>query len=133
MHKHNICHRYLKLENIPETNGGAKYDVIKGDISYLASVLMILTAGIPAFGCPNKSDKNFKRIYIKRYDLYWKKIEPKINLKEITISQDFKDLFNKIVSIEPNERLNIDEMLEHPWIKEINDMKKDKLEEFKKK
>ena len=86
---------------------------------------MILTAGIPAFGCPNKSDKNFKRIYIKRYDLYWKKIEPKINQKGITISPDFKNFFNKIVAIEPNERLNIDEMLAHPWFKEINDMKKD--------
>ena len=133
-HKHNICHRDIKLENIllndkyipkicdfglaclntksltrncgtdnykpPEINGTNIYDGIKVDIFYLASTLMILTTGLPGFILPN------------------------------TLSKEFKDLYFKMISIKPKKRPNIDEILEDPWFKEIDDMKINEQEKF---
>ena len=162
LHKHNICHRDIKLDNIlfdvecspkicdfghacfnsnhlifdrgtdifkpPEANGITEYDGIKGDIFYLASALMILTTGGAAFKNPDINDDYFKYIYEENFNLYWNTIEPK--LSHITLTSNFKDLFWKMISYEPKNRPTIDVILEHPWFKEINDMKKNNLKGF---
>ena len=66
----------------PEAKTSSRYDGIKGDIFYLASILMILTTGVTAFDFPDKDDYLFNRIYYKQYKLYWDKIEPKFKQKK---------------------------------------------------
>ena len=161
LHKHNIFHSDIKLDNIvldenispkicdfgyacfyspeskciggtkiyqpPEVNDEKNFDGIKGDIFYLASVLMILTAGIPAFSKPTKSDSYFKKIYDDQYELYWNKMDSILN---ITLSPEFKDLFWKMASFEPKKRPTIDIILKHPWFNEINDIKKNNPKKF---
>jgi len=164
LHKHNICHRDIKLDNIlfdeecspkicdfghacfnsnnlifnrgtniykpPEVNGIAQYDGIKGDIFYLASALMILTTGIRAFVKPDKNDHLFKLIIFNKDELYWKKMKGLVATRGIVLSNEFKDLFWKMISYEPKNRPTIDEILGHPWFKDINDMKKNDLKRF---
>jgi len=163
-HKHNICHRDIKLENIllndkyipkicdfglaclntksltrncgtdnykpPEINGTNIYDGIKVDIFYLASTLMILTTGLPGFILPKKDDPFFIEIMKENSESYWKKVDKQMKAKDITLSKEFKDLYFKMISIKPKKRPNIDEILEDPWFKEIDDMKINEQEKF---
>ena len=57
----------------------------------------------------------------KNYKTYWEKISKEIG----EISDELKDLFLKMVSFNPEERPNIDEILNHSWMKEIEDLNKD--------
>ena len=47
----------------------------------------------------------------KRYEHYWK------NFDKFNLSKEFKDLINHLVCFDPNQRLSIDDILNHPWIK----------------
>ena len=167
LHKHNICHRDIKLENIlldenfspkicdfgfacfnssklvfkcgtetykpPEVNGITEYDGIKCDIFCLASILMFLTTGSNAFESPIRSDSVFKRIILNKEKSFWDKMDPKLKLKkEIVLSPEFKDLYWKMISYDPQKRPTIDEILKHPWFQEINDIKKNDLKRLKK-
>ena len=48
----------------------------------------------------------------------------------ITLSQEFKELYFKMISIKPEKRPKIKEILNDPWFKEIDDMKKNNQEQF---
>ena len=48
----------------------------------------------------------------------------------ITLSQEFKELYFKMISIKPEKRPDIEEILNDPWFKEIDDMKKNNQEQF---
>ena len=38
----------------------------------------------------------------------------------MTFSDELKDLLNKMLEVNPFKRIKIDEILEHPWLAEIN-------------
>ena len=114
----------------PEVNGENKYDCLKVDIFYLASALILLTTGLPGFSKPNKDDYFFKEIIKEDYNRYWKKVDIQMQNAGIKLSKEFKDLYFKMISINPEKRPKITEILKDPWFKEIDDMKKDNKEGF---
>ena len=114
----------------PEINGKNNYDAIKVDIFYLASALMILTTGLPGFLMPNKGDYFFSEINKEDYNSYWTKIDSRMKAIGITLSKEFKDLYFKIISIKPEKRPKITEILNDPWFNEINDLKKNNQDQF---
>ena len=155
-HEHNICHRDLKLENIllndnfcpkisgfnfaiknstnlkdnvgtleykpPEIIEGKEYDGKKADIFSLGVLLLILVIGFQGF----TSSSNYKMIKENNFENYWK------TFSDITLSEESKDLYIKMVSYNPDSRLSAEEILNHPWfneIKEMNQEQKDKIED----
>ena len=54
----------------------------------------------------------------KDFNGFWKKCEQKMS-NNIGISNEFKDLFEKMVCYQPKERININDIKGHPWLKEL--------------
>ena len=178
LHKLNICHRDLKLENIlfdenyniklcdfgfsviipknkngkaeyltgkygtkeyaaPEILEDKPYDGEKIDIFSLGVILFNLrlcsfgftTAEIPRY-LLNIQDKMYKYIKEKNYPLYWKLLGKYVKLNGI--SEEFKNLYLKLVAYNPKERPTIEEIYNHEWMKEIRDLNEEEFEEYEK-
>lgn len=113
----------------PEILEGEEYDGIKADIFCLGQSLMILTVGIYGFREAKDTNRNYK--FIKNKDnidikYYWKSIQNDLTKKRITLSDEFKDLFIKMVTYNPEKRPTVEKILQHAWFNEINELKKDK-------
>ena len=113
----------------PEINEKKPYDGFKNDIFCLGASLMILVTGKAAFEKAKTTDQLYKHIYEKNYKKYWKIVEPL--LKGIKLSPEFKDLLIQMIQYKPKLRPDINEILKHPWFKEIEDMKKNNLDQLK--
>ena len=89
----------------------AGYDGIKSDIFSLGVLLFVITVGRFPFNSSSFSDKKYRLIMIKKYDSFW------ANFESYNLSSEFKHLINHLICFEPKERLMIEQIMEHPWIK----------------
>ena len=100
----------------PEIYEGKPYDGIKADIFALGVLLFTLTVGSLPFKSATNKDKFYKKIKNLGLDKYWKIVNG------TNLSNDFKDLYTKMVSYDPNQRPSTEDILNHNWFKEINEM-----------
>ena len=158
MHKHNICHFDIKVENFlldkdykplitdfglsqkfetldrnykdckgeigtdyakcPQMFENENYSGIEADIFSLGILLFVMVTKkimfAKAFG-----SQNYDYIKNKNYEEFWKKVG---NLDGKILSEQFKELYQKMVAYEPSERPNIGDILKDPWLQEINDL-----------
>jgi len=115
----------------PEISNSMKYDGFKADIFNLGEILFLLVTGTLGFNRATKHDPKYNMIMKEKYDEYWKIAESQHQFNEINLSQEFKDLYIKMVAYNPEYRPSIDEILNHPWFNDINNMEninKEKLE-----
>lgn len=87
------------------------YDGIKSDIFSLGVLLFVIRAGKFPFNVSGYVDKRYRLIMTKNYEQYWKGFE------KDNFSEEFKDLINHLICYDPSERLSLDEILRHPWIR----------------
>ena len=143
IHKSNIVHRDIKLDNllIDLTNTikicdfGVSKILKKGDVMYEH-------CGTPAYIAPEIiEDKGYEGfscdIWSAGITLYYmlsgsqpfkgKDIEEiqslifKGNYDKIKdVSEEVNDLISKMLKVNPKERISIDDILKHPWIKDVN-------------
>ena len=90
------------------------FDAIKSDIFSLGVLLFVITIGNCPFLNASFSDETYRYIIKKNYERFWE------FFSDIEISEEFKDLINKLININPSQRLDIEQILEHPWIKKYN-------------
>ena len=87
----------------------------KVDIWGIGVLIFELVFGYPPFSS-NFNEDRFNNIK-----------EGKINWPKDIEDKEIKDLIEKILKINPNDRLSLDEIEKHPWLNDIyNQMKKDK-------
>jgi len=89
------------------------YDAYKNDIFSLGVVLFIIVSGFKPFKVAQKMDNLYRHIWKGDYESYWTNIQNKMNGENL--SEEFKDLFNRLVCFEPEKRLTISEIETHPW------------------
>ena len=87
------------------------FDGIKNDIFSLGVFLFVITVGDFPFERACFSDDKYRFIVKKNYSRFWE------YYSSIELSDEFKDLINNLISLNPTQRLDIENILEHPWIK----------------
>ena len=91
--------------------GGSVYDAKKADVWSLGIVLFIMMTGVPPLELPMTSDERF--LLIKEGQLteilrQWQMLS--------YFSKDCLDLLSKMLCVEPEKRISLEQVLEHPWI-----------------
>ncbi len=88
------------------------YDPVKADIYSLGVILFtILTGGMPPYNSINDAYYNI----IQRG---FSKIKKMVSTWGVSISDDAIHLCAMMLRADPNERYNVEEILEHPWLAE---------------
>jgi len=73
-------------------------------------------AGNPPFEKATPTDPYYKILKEKKFDIFWKAHCRKRQVG--FFSENFKDLFVRMVAFEPTERPTIQQIANHPWVKE---------------
>ena len=100
-----------------------EYKLIYKIIFSLGQTLFMLKEGILAFESSENADEHYSLIAQNNIVQFWNL--PKF--QGLNLSQGFKDLFIRMVSNNPNQRPTIDQILNDPWMQEINNLNNDEI------
>lgn len=115
----------------PEIRNQKAYDGHKVDTFSIGVILFITVLGIFPFLDADLSDPHYQHIAANNHNSYWLKLGVTRRL-----SQEFRDLFMKMVSLDPAERPTVNEIRNHPWMQERFSMRLTKanlIEQLRKK
>lgn len=126
-----------KVFKPPQMHINQRFDGSKSDIFSLGVTLFKLVTNRFPFNLAYEVDRWYKLIKNHKYDLYWEKLKI---IKNIEVSELFKNLFVKMVDFNENERPDIENILSNSWFDEINNLSEeeksnlenDYISEFKK-
>lgn len=91
----------------PEIHLNKPYTGTGVDLFASAIILFVMLSQRPPFNSPNPNDPHYKLLAAGRSDLFWK-AHDEANDGSFTFSGEFKDLFNKMTSLNPSHRLTMD-------------------------
>merc|ERR1712087_581306 len=94
----------------PEIFVGDGYDGRLTDVWACGVILFIMYAGCPPYQTPSDFDWWWDKLMKENYDLFWR-----AHSRTITFPDDFKDLINRMLAIDPKKRITIPNIMKHPW------------------
>ena len=103
----------------PEILANQQYDGKKADIFSLGQLLFNIVTGIRGFESATNSDHYYRYIIQKKHEQYFEIIHPHL---QNNLSNEFKKLYIRMIAYNPNERPTIEEILNDPWVQEINNV-----------
>ena len=120
----------------PEMMKGEEYEE-RVDIFSLGVTLFVLRIATYPFASaiPNYNGSIMSKLYVyiknKKEENYWKQLTKIISKKgEIIFEPHFKDLFVKMVAYKPDERITIEEILNHPYMTEVSNANEEQFKIF---
>lgn len=101
-------------------DGHEPVDLKKCDMFALGVVLFILLKGVSPFDLPTREDDYYQYLILKKRSSFWKVHQKKrrefANQAYNILSYDVKSLICDLLSPNPNDRPDISEIREHPWL-----------------
>jgi len=98
----------------PEVLEGEEYDSRASDVFSAGTVLFIILTQFCPFINANKADRYYSKIMAGCWDRVWEMYESS-NSNETSFSDEFKDLFQRLVCFKPEERLTCAQIKQHRW------------------
>jgi serine/threonine protein kinase len=109
-----------KMYMSPEIIRNEPYSGIKCDIFSLGVILFSLMFQKFGFLEASRNDPFYNLIRKKKYDEYWFYISQQVGIEKVKkVSNNFKELYLKMVSYNPNERPSIKDILYGKWMNNI--------------
>jgi len=127
--KGNLGTRHYKAPEIDDIYDGYKIDVFS-----LGITLIAITYGLTGFETEPKKSQLYPLIISKdkkKLAIYWKVLK-KFNEKIVKATDDFKDLYYKMIELNPKQRITIEEILKHKWFGKIPQMTQEELKQYEK-
>jgi len=124
LNANNLQDRGGKIEFAPpEIFANQPYNGFKYDIFSLGQLLFYLVVGRFGFQSSRDNDSHYTLIRNHQYDDYWKLSLP----QNLNLSDNFKNLFFRMVAHNPSERPTIEQILNDEWMQEINNLNAEDL------
>jgi serine/threonine-protein kinase GIN4/serine/threonine-protein kinase KCC4 len=103
------------------------------DVFSLGVILFLILTGNYPFKSARKYDICYSNIIKGKIDHYWFLVKKKIfeDNDDNLPSEEFRDLFIKMIRFEPNNRISIDDIFTHPWMNKDLITKDEIVNEFK--
>ena len=103
-------YRGTKTYMAPEIREGRIYDGKKADMFSVGVILWIVINGNFPFVAAKQKDFYYSLLLQRELDEYWNVVQGE------HLSVEFKSLFVRMMSCNPDERPSIDEILQDPWM-----------------
>jgi len=99
----------------PELHLGKDYEGARVDLFASAIILFVILTQRPPFASAHPKDPHYRLIAAGRANLFWG-AHAEAEAGNDLYSPEFKDLFEKMMSLSPSQRPTIEQVLAHPWM-----------------
>jgi len=99
----------------PEIHLGKPYEGARVDLFASAIILFVILTQRPPFASANPQDPHYRLLAANRADVFWQAHADAEQGNDL-YSSEFKDLFQRMMALNPKQRPTIDEIRAHPWM-----------------
>jgi serine/threonine protein kinase len=114
----------------PEIHLGKAYSGPSVDLFASAIILFVILTQRPPFSSANPQDPHYRLLAANRAEIFWQAHKDAEEGEDI-YSAEFKDLFEKMMAINPAQRPKLEEIMAHPWMQGQYASEEEVVEEFK--